>query len=649
MDTDIENIRESLLGRSVLPASSFSYRKLLELWESEFSSPPLSGRFISWLMRDEGIKFEGDFATTLMASCSDPGAFSTLANMLSNGSLSVSSFNDECISTLLEVASDRERFHGLRGQALLLLSLISVDSACGLRSIRAYLFKFDIRDDSRYLNYLAAAVGLLSSHVKMGEAEEHLNLLSCVDGAAEEASLQLGFLCLASGLDSSNRADVLSYFERAREKFKISASFGSARLDAQLLSQCLAILLKLHNGLKSNLTEELEKFNETLFEYSALLLHSEEADRLTGSRVEESYRWMLFSTRLSMLYSNFEEKTWLEAARVIEEQLFFVYCAQRSIFGRNEDGGVSAIVKPIIHGRIQENGFHLSAVKAWLEKSEGKGRDWNELYKNVNEWLESDVFRNSISVNVVPTSPVIDIQDELTRFSNGNDWLNQQFSESTRAFEMQLPSPAVNVLKDKLCIFLQSCLENEDIINHKDAKHLFFHLFDRIITFLVARISMPSSKVNTTRYLLKDFEDVVKEEHLQDDLFDFLQTGIFSTNNTYEPRKHAGGRSDIKITYINVNTVIELKKIDARMTDEEILCKYAPQASTYQVSDANFCFLGVLDNYDNDGLQVDLRDSLSCHHWAPKNGVTRYSVIIFRVQGKRRPPSALSKKIKSGD
>ena len=122
---------------------------------------------------------------------------------------------------------------------------------------------------------------------------------------------------------------------------------------------------------------------------------------------------------------------------------------------------------------------------------------------------------------------------------------------------------------------------------------------------------------------------------------------MFSTNITYEPRKHAGGRSDIKITYINVNTVIELKKNDAKMTDKEILCKYAPQASTYQVADANFCFLGVLDNYDNHGVQVDLRDSLSCHHWTPKNGVTRYSVIIFRVQGKRRPPSDLSKKPKS--
>lgn len=649
MDADYENIKESLLGINVLPASNFSYPKLLELWQSEFSKPPLSGRFIAWLMHDKEIIFENDFAITLIASCSDPGAFSTLANMLSNGNLSVSSFSDDCISALLEIVSDRDRFHGLRGQALLLLSLISVDSPHALRSIRAYFFKLDIEDDSRYLNYLAAAVGLLSSHVKMGEAEEHLNLLSCVDGAAEEANLQLGFLYLTNGLDSSNRADVLSYFKKSREKFKKSVSFGSARLDAQLLCQCLTILLKFHNGLKSDLTDELKKFNEALFEYSALLLHSEDKNRLTGSRVEESYRWMLFSTRLSMLYSNFEQQTWLEAARVIEEELFFIYCAQRSIFGRNEDGGVSAIVKPIIHGRIQENNFHLSAVKVWLENFEDQNNDWNELYTNVHEWLETDVFRNPNSRNTVSASSIIDIQEELTRFSNGKDWLDQQLLESKRAFEAQLPSPAISVLKEKLSTFLQSCLESDDIIYHRDAKNLFYHLFDKVLTFLKARISMPSSKVNTTRYLLNDFDEVVKEEHLQDDLYDFLQTGIVSTNITYEPRKHTGGRSDIKITYINVNTVIELKKIDVKMTDEEILNKYAPQASTYQVADANFCFLGVLDNYDNGGLQVDLRDSLSCHHWTPKNGITRYSVIIFRVQGKRRSPSSLSKKLKSED
>ncbi len=643
MDSDYEKIQEYLLGGDELLASSFTSSKLLDLWVDEFSSPPLSGRFIAWLMYETEV--DSDLITTLLTSCSDPGAFSTLANMLSIGDLSISDFNDKYISILLGIVDDRDRFHGLRGQVLLLLSIIALESSAVLRLVRAYFFNIDTNDDGRYLGYVAAAVGLISSHVKMEEAEEHLKLLVDVDEVAEEANLQLGFLYVNKGLVSSNRTGVLFFFEEACEKFRISVSLGGGRSDAQLLYQCLTILLKFHNGIKLQLKEDLKEFREALFEYSALLLHNENVDRLTGSRAEEYYRWMLFSTRLSMLCKNLEENTWLEAARVIEEQLFFIYCAQRSIFRRSNNDGVSIIVRPVINEKIQENSFYISAIKSWLEnfQSEDKNGDWQELYRRVSERLEVEVFRNPNNTSNISSNSVIEIKDELTRFSKGEDWLNKKFSECRLAFETQLPSPAVCALKEKLLRFLQSCLESDDILNHEDARNLFFNLFDRVLTFLRARIQMPSSKVSTTRYLLSDFEGVVKEENLQDDLFEFLQTGIYSTNINYEPSKHAGGRSDIKVTYINVNTVIELKKIDTKMTDEDILGKYGPQASTYQVADANFCFLGVLDNYDNGGLQVDLRDSLSCHHWTPKNGVTRYSVILFRVQGKRRPPSDLSK------
>lgn len=644
MDSDYEKIKKSLFGENRLCPSDFTRSKLVGFWKNELSGPPLSGRFIAWLIRDKEIDFEGDFSKVLIESCLDPGAFATLANMSSSGELPASSFGINSISALLDVVRDSEKFYGLRGQAILLFCVISIDSPAAFRSLRSYLFSINAEDDSRFLNYVAAAVGLLSSHIELAEAEVHLQLLFNLPEVKEEASIQLGFLYLSNALSSSDRIEALSYFGQAHEKFEISPTSESVRVDAKLLYQCLTILLKFQSGVKSDVAKDIKVLNEAAFDYSSLLIKDEYADRITGSRSEESYRWMLFSTRMSMLYSSLEESTWLEAARVIEEQLLFIYYAQRTIFGRDDSRGISAVVKPVIHKKIQENSFHLSAVKAWLEKNNNRNEDWDELYDIVNVKLESQVFRNPRMESVAPVK--VEIQEELSKFTSGKEWIDTQFYESKLAFETQLPSPAIVALREKLGTFLQSCMEVDDILTHKDAKHLFFYLFDRVIAFLKVRISMPSHKNSTTRYLQYDYEGEVKEENLQDDLFEFLQSGTTQTNLSYEPRKHSGGRADIKITYINVNTVIELKKIDKKMTDEEILFSYGPQASTYQVADANFCFLGVLDNYDNNGIQTDLRDCLSCHHWTPKNGVTRYSVIVFRIQGKRRHPSDLSNKIR---
>ncbi|MCI5221554.1 MAG: hypothetical protein D3924_02435 [Candidatus Electrothrix sp. AR4] len=528
-------------------------------------------------------------------------------------------------------------------------TLIAIENSSALRQLRGYFFNFEVNDDGRYLRYLAAAIGMLASHVNMEEVADHLVLLKNVQEASDEASLQLGYYYLAKGLDSDQHTEAINGFELARDEFQVSTSLGEGRLDAQLLSNCIELLLHFYHGKLSNVKELYQQFLNTASEYSALLGDQKKTDNLIGSRVEVTYRWMLFASRLSLLQKSFDDEVWLEASIVIEEQLFFIYSAQRSLFKHNNSGGIASIVQPIISGHLQENRFQLMATLKWLESRAEKDRDekWEFHYIELKQKLEASIRRSSHEAAGATSTLVAGTLTEDTKKNEfGDEWLTQKFSDAIEAFRCQQPAPAVAVLKQRLLSFLKSCNEEDDLIQHEDARNLFLFLVDRIFSFLIARKHVPKSKVNSLGYLLADFKDKVKEEHLQDDLHDFLRTGVFSTSITYEPQKHAGGRVDILVNYINVKTVIELKKIDKQMTDKRILDKYGPQATTYQVADTNFCFLGVLDNFVTGGEQLDLRESFSCHHWVPNTGTTRYSVMIFRVQGKRRSPSDLSKRPK---
>ncbi|NQZ56077.1 MAG: hypothetical protein HRT88_01210 [Lentisphaeraceae bacterium] len=641
-------IRNSLIAGAEISLNDFSFLDLKILWDSEFCYAPLSGRYLTWVISSELYSQKDDLVCYLLERCKDPGAFATLALMLSQGHLSNSHFNDLYISKLLQIINDVERYHGLRGQALLVCAMISIENTSSFRQLRSHFFSEFLSDDGRYLKYLAAAMGMLASHITIHEVEEHLTLLKNIPEASEEASFQLGVYYLAKGLESSESTGAINCFERAKNELSISARQGDGRPDAKILFYSVKLLLNFHEGVLTSQKNQLDEFSDLVFEYSALLIDGHNNLPLMGNRANEAFQWMVFTSKLSLLEESLNEEIWLEAIKVIEEQLFFIYSAQRSLFKNSNRNGIATVVQPIISARIQESRFQILATKKYLEDIDvlDRGEDWRFFYEELSQQLNSSIHRNIVDMEhsnfskVIPENIAVDKTYDI-------EWLNNTFKESALIFREQSTSPAVAILHERLVNFLSRCNENDDIHSHKNSQILFMHLVEQVINFLVARIHTPSSKVSGVRYLHADFNEPVKEAHLQDDLYSFLQNSPFSENIMYEPQKIAGGRADIFVNYQGVKTVIELKKIDTKMTDDEVLERYVPQAATYQVADTNFCFLGVLDNYESEGVQVDLRESFSCHHWSPVDRKTRYSIILFRVQAKRKSPSTLSKRPKS--
>ena len=639
---------KSLIDNIDINPNSYSLEELKGLWNECFSSSFLSGKFILWLINTENYKNKDLLLIYLLNTSVDPGAFVTLSKALISGRINASEFNENFVCTLINIINDNEKFYGVRGYALLFCVLISIDNKFALRKIRSFFFSIDLYDDGRFLRYIAASIGILSSHIQMDEAIEHIELLTKIPEASEEACLQLGYLHLANGLSGDNRVKALASFKSAQQEFSKSALLGEGRIESKLLAQCLEILNQFHSCDSNKIKNAYKSIDNMAFEYSALLVDHSTSEELIGCRADVAYNWITFSNKLLSLEVSFDEEIWLDAAKVIEEQLFFIFSAQKSIFKRTSNNGISTIVRPIISDKLQRYRFQQESVRKWLLRFNDNEKDnsWNCLYDVVKNNLKSSIYRE-LSNNTEDLPLRNQYFSKATNQKNNifdESWVKRKINESNQIFNEQLSNPAVTVLREKICNHFLTLDNNSDLISHKDAETLFFILVDKIIPFIILRINSPVDKLLEIKYLYANYDGKVVEAHLQDDFYNFIHSSMNVPDINYEPSKHSAGRSDIKVSFKNVNTVIEFKKIDYKMSDNEIIESFSPQAFSYQTSNSNFCFLGILDNFDSKGEQINLRDCFSCHVKEPLVGETKYTVILFRIQAQRKTPSELSKR-----
>lgn len=643
MPIEVEKLKESLISGNAdtLDPSEIGIDLLWEYWQTDYSDSLLAGRYVCWIINSTSFSAKTELLVDILDSSEDVGVFVSIVEMVTHYELDTSCINEDLANKFFLIQNDNKRFHGIRGQSLLICVTLAIKSKVMLRKIRSLFFTIDLNDDHRYLRYVASAIGILSDHVQLDEAIEQIEYLKDVHGAKEEACLQLGFRHLSEGFVAANRDDAIREFNQAEKEFETSISNGEGRIDAIQFYNCVKILNNFISGNNDRIEEAVLLLQETNFEYLMLINNEEVGGRqILGCKSLESFQWMLFASRLTDLNNSLKEDLWMNATRTIEQELFFIYCVSRSIFKRDETKGLSQVLRPLICDYISKNDYQLQAVNKWLNEVNISDRDqsWHHLQNDVLSISNKKKDNELINTDIHP----------VLKGNPSHDEINSMFITSAAVFNQQLNSPAVGVIKENLYKFIKNhAAADWDYLNHRDAQSLFFFTLEKIIVFTRLRINIPADSNNRSKYLYKDYEHTTgtttKEENLQDDLYSNLSLSLDSPNLNYEPRKQTGGRVDIKVSFRSVNTVIELKKIDLHYSDEKIIEKYAPQASTYQVCDANFCFLGVLDNFDSKGKQTDLRDCISFHKWSPTNNSTPYTVVLFRIQGKRVSPSTLSR------
>lgn len=155
-----------------------------------------------------------------------------------------------------------------------------------------------------------------------------------------------------------------------------------------------------------------------------------------------------------------------------------------------------------------------------------------------------------------------------------------------------------------------------------------------VVLFLSARLRSPQT------YQREDGKGAeAVEDDLQEDLFQWLQSGALTHGMTiYEPQRVGGGRADIAVIFTNQQVVSELKREQRDSSRESIQRTYAEQAGSYDATDYPFGIVPVLDVSAEPPSTPRLEECVWVHAHQDTGG-TRWLVFV-RVPGRMSSPSA---------
>lgn len=591
---------------------------------------------------DTGTSSSFAAAVELVSAVRDPGVIAEVIRYLSKIPRLTSEPLRALHTALLNKSENRSNHHATRSQALLGALFLSQEQSSLLRKLQSHLLDVDIGDDGDYLRHVARVEGLVLAHVADSELQGRLEELLEVAAAEDEAAFSLGLLAIAHGIDEHDRDAAFESFSYARQLMQRAIVASEDRADALLYSRCLDVLLGFQNGSHDgNLRRLLDDIRIAVSAYVAYLLPSNRSiDRSTwlGLTSIEALRWAELASRLAALDISLLKRAWLDAARLIEEELFRVYEASRSILARAADGGIEAIIRPRIVGVMQRNRYQLDVLDQWLEENSVSisSSIATALRVEIVSAMEASLLRNPTNAAVVPSTATTILANaalptELT--ANASSLLESAVSN----LYLRSTDP---ILVDVFERTHNELLSNPDYSG--GAQSFFIQILYYTIAFVASRENQTPSAIPGVEYLFnRSVEASPVEADLHKDYFGFLQATPLRELIQREVSGVAHGRVDVFFSRDGVKTVAELKKTHDDRTLNELVDEYGAQATAYQRTSVTFCILMVLDLVDRGGGGDHLRNLVGVCRKAPRGGTTEYSVVCFRVQGRKKSPSSL--------
>lgn len=582
-------------------------------------------------------------AVSLVTNATDPGVVAEIVRLFTAATPQDEGFIRRLHTTLLEKSGSRGLHHATRSQSLLGALYLSQKRTPLLRRLQSHLLDIDLKDDEEYLCHVARITGLVLTHVQDDELLSMLEALVAVPGAEDEAAFALGQLAVAAALDTHDRPAALLAFHRAHDYMQQAIAASEHRQDAALYQTCLNVLLTFQEGRQDrHLGEMLVELSKAAFEYAACLLPSDrqiDRDSWLGASLLEGLRWSALATRLAQLDVSLLKKAWLNAARVIEEELCKVFEASRSILLHTSSGGIEALVRPRIVGSIQENTNQLDVLDQWLEEN-NDSLDTPIAMKiraNITSAMEAALYRNPTRAAAAPATAA----EILAKVSLPTELV----ASATQALEVAISTLNLAVTDPFVVEVFESIhkqlLNNPDYC-HADRQQFFIQILYYTLSFVASRENQTPSAVTGINYLFNRSTDHPPiEADLHKDYFGFLQATPLRELTQREATGVAHGRVDVHFTRNAVKTVAELKKTHDDLTLIELVDKFGLQTTAYQRTNVTFCILMVLDLVDRGGGSDHLRNLVTVHQKTPPSGKAEYSVVVLRVQGRKRPPSDL--------
>jgi hypothetical protein len=603
----------------------------------EVGDGPLSGDLFQAICGLSDMPSREQALRILLANLRDPGGAQEVVALLCGALKVPEDLQRPTFEGLSGLAFQQQRHYGVRAAALKGALYLGQGNAAWLYRLQGDLLEISTSDDPLFLRHAAAIISVVASHRPDPPFVELLRTLFAVPEASDEAGFGLGLVLLAQALGTRERTEAVSLFDESRSWFAKASLNSEDRSDARLFSAAVGILLDFSNGVEpAEIQSTLKVVEQQLFDYLSIHLTGDSRppdQSWIGLRTTEAVHWATLSLKLTELAGSFARDVWLDGIRVIEEQLFHILTASRTLFNRTSHGGIETVTGPRIETSFLKQKSHLAVLDQWLATKQQS--PWHEqalaFRSGVQKQLESAISRQSFDAASAAST--------LAAIANSGGLSDADSLELTnliagveREFNFQATDPIADEMLRSMIVDL---CQNDDFRNHDGARILFVEILLVTIRFV---INCDNAQVSpATEYLFTKPNDKPLEKAIQTDYMNAIRLSNLSRYCTLEPQGIGGGRADVHFSYLGYNLVTECKRTFENFTNAEALLAFGGQLSGYQVSSVTFSALLVLDLYDRAGSAQNVRDRVRVETASP-HGERSYSFAVFRVQGHRKSP-----------
>lgn len=603
---------------------------------------PIAASLFVWFCRHPQVESAQSAALEVVRTVWDPGAMAEIVAWLTRGADVPARMRRELWQTFVDRAEDREAHYGVRSQALYGAMVLAQNERSLLRRFQGTLLDLDPGDNGYYLRHAAKIVGVVLAHEPDEELRALLANLATVEDARDEAAMELGLDALRIGLDASEHDAALAAFRVALGWFENASAASEQRSDAELYRCCLDMLVAFQSESDTDdFSERVQRLRRNAFEYAAYLSTSDRPADIRswlGMSYRERIHWSLLGMRLSSLDLSLRKRAWLHAASVIEDELLSVYTASRSFFRRNRTGGLEAVIRPRISGALRRDRLYLDYLDQWI--AENADSDWLPDAEAMRRELAG---ARMLSLTRLPSeadpggSTVAAILEHGRVPPEKRESVIACIEANVLALTAEATSKITYEILESVLIAMK---DNGYYAKYPEAKNFFDVLLLFTIRYVVSRHNLSASSIPSVSFLFdRDPGDLPLEKDLQRDFHNFLMGTPFADICQAEARDLGGGRVDILFSHKWIKTVAELKRTKHNYDRERLINEYGLQTLSYQTTSVTFCILMVLDLFDRGGGQPHLSEQISVHRKIPSSGKTEHSIVLFRIQGRRKTPS----------
>lgn len=489
------------------------------------------------------------------------------------------------------------------------------------------------------------APGPFAQHIaKIGGAAFHAwgddDLLTMLYGLLEneeaegEAAFELGLAHLARAFEGEDMATILAGLGTARLLFERACEADDDRSDARAYRSTIDLILGFAaNRSAADMQETLTDLVTAAGDRAEVLRTGCVAPWL-APRQDVDLEWFELARTVQRTADDLARPSWINAATTMD-RILAVYDASCTIaYG----DGLRSVLRP----RVEASFLRERGLAAHLDDLLSGGQ-WPDAQRTIAQDLRArldEAYRAGARPGKVGENEQYPL---LALILPKGTPIEQIPSDMARSLEVGLESHVVhqrelaNPVLQRVLATLRGQLSTSSEYTG-EVQRAFDAVLQQILIFCSDRQNAGIRNLGARGAYLRAHDP--SEAELQSDLRDFLKGNLVGAEVLSEVSGIATGRTDLYITQGGLAFVIELKKHEgafSRVTAN----RYTAQATSYQAANVRLGFLGALELIDRAGPVPTIEECIWHNVYVPDGSTLARHLIVFRVPGRLKSPSAL--------